>query len=89
MKTAHFFIAGVVQKIGFRSFARDSAVKLGLKGVVRNMKDGRVEVVAQGDAEAMESLERLLWRGARDADVFSVDVEWADEPAFMRFDIEF
>lgn len=88
MKTMHAFVSGVVQKVGFRTFVKSEADSLGLKGFVMNAPDGRVEVRAQGDPESLERFERSLWRGPREADVFSIDVEWAEEDnQYARFDI--
>ena len=55
-----FFVRGRVQGVGFRWWARARAVELGLVGHARNLADGRVEVVAQGDPAALHRLEELL-----------------------------
>lgn len=54
------FVRGTVQGVGFRWWTRARALELGLVGHARNTADGRVEVVAQGPAEALERLESLL-----------------------------
>ncbi|WP_345507051.1 acylphosphatase [Terrabacter aeriphilus] len=54
------FVRGTVQGVGFRWWTRARALELGLVGHARNTADGRVEVVAQGPAEAVERLEALL-----------------------------
>ncbi|MER7071270.1 acylphosphatase [Terrabacter sp. NPDC000476] len=54
------FVRGMVQGVGFRWWTRARALELGLVGHARNTADGRVEVVAQGSAEAVERLESLL-----------------------------
>ena len=54
------FVRGLVQGVGFRWWVRARALELGLVGHARNMADGRVEVVAQGPAEAVGRLEALL-----------------------------
>lgn len=55
-----WFVRGRVQGVGFRWWTRARALELGLTGHARNMDDGRVEVVAQGDADALDRLGRLL-----------------------------
>ena len=55
-----FFVRGRVQGVGFRWWARARALELGLVGHARNLADGRVEVLAQGDPEALQRLEELL-----------------------------
>lgn len=57
---ATLFVAGRVQGVGFRWWTRSRALELGLVGHARNMRDGRVEVVAQGDHAAIGQLEGLL-----------------------------
>ncbi len=54
------FVRGSVQGVGFRWWTRARALELGLVGHARNTADGRVEVVAQGGAAAVERLEALL-----------------------------
>jgi acylphosphatase len=58
-----FWISGRVQGVWFRAGTREQALALGLSGYARNLLDGRVEVLAQGDAEAVAALERWLQRG--------------------------
>ena len=55
-----FLVAGRVQGVGFRYFARDAARREGIAGTVQNLDDGRVEVVACGEAEAMTRFEIAL-----------------------------
>ena len=55
-----FFVHGYVQGVGFRWWVRARAFELGLVGHARNTVDGRVEVVAQGPAEAVDRLQTLL-----------------------------
>ncbi|WP_374929796.1 acylphosphatase [Kytococcus sedentarius] len=57
---ATLFVRGRVQGVGFRWWTRSRALELGLVGHARNMRDGRVEVVAQGDRDAIDRLEELL-----------------------------
>ncbi|GLQ97064.1 acylphosphatase [Dyella mobilis] len=72
MSCARFLISGKVQGVFFRASAREEAVRLGLSGYARNLADGRVEVVADGPAEAVQELERWLWQGPPAAHVDEV-----------------
>jgi len=86
----HAFVSGVVQGVGFRYFTLRIARELGLKGFVRNLPDGRVEVVAEGDKEALARLIDKLHVGPWLARVESVDVRWEEyKGEFDSFDIEF
>lgn len=62
-RASHFIVSGRVQGVGFRAFVADAARAEGLTGWVRNMPDGRVEVQAEGAAEALGRLERRLRQG--------------------------
>lgn len=63
MSTLHVRVTGVVQGVGFRWFVRERARRLGLAGWVRNVADGSVEVVAEGDPGQIELLRGELWKG--------------------------
>jgi acylphosphatase len=68
-----FFVAGVVQGVGYRWYAARQARELGLSGYARNLDDGRVEVVTAGDAQATARLEALLRAGPAHARVDTVE----------------
>ncbi len=61
-----------MQGVGFRFFAREAAVREGLRGFVRNLEDGRVEVQAEGDQAALERFERALHQGPPGAEILDV-----------------
>ena len=84
-----FVISGRVQGVGFRWFAKDVAVREGVTGWVRNLPDGRVEAVAEGDAESVIRVERLLRQGPPGARVQAVNT-MTEEPsgAYRDFSIE-
>jgi acylphosphatase len=60
MERATLFVRGRVQGVGFRWWTRARALELGLVGFARNMDDGRVEICAQGQPEAIERLRELI-----------------------------
>lgn len=72
-------ISGRVQGVGFRWFARDAAVREGVTGWVTNLPDGRVEAYVEGDADAVDRMERALRQGPPAARVKDVFVD-ADDP---------
>ena len=63
-----FLVAGRVQGVGFRYFTRDAARREGIHGTVQNLEDGRVEIVAAGETEAMTRFERAVRRGTDPGD---------------------
>lgn len=81
-----FLISGRVQGVGFRYFAEAVARREGLHGWVRNLPDGRVEALAEGEAEAIERFERAIGHGPPGARVERLDVDHTDpggrEPGF-------
>lgn len=73
MRAVHAVVTGRVQGVTFRHATRTTARGLGLFGWVRNMADGRVEVWAQGEDEAVINLVDWLWLGPAGAVVSSVE----------------
>jgi acylphosphatase len=63
MAAKRLLVSGRVQGVGFRFFTEDRARLEGLHGYVRNLDDGRVEIVVEGDSEALERFERAIRRG--------------------------
>jgi acylphosphatase len=81
-------ISGRVQGVGFRWFARDAARREGVFGWVRNLPDGRVEALVEGEADAVERTERALRRGPGSAHVKDVFVDDQDATgAYKDFSI--
>jgi acylphosphatase len=68
-----FLVSGRVQGVGYRAFARREAEALGLSGHAMNLPDGRVEVLAIGDAAARERLSAALARGPVLARVIGIE----------------
>ncbi|WP_405222478.1 acylphosphatase [Lentisalinibacter sediminis] len=72
-----FFVSGQVQGVWFRASTREQARRHGITGHARNLPDGRVEVLACGDPEALGRLETWLWQGPDAARVTDVAREAA------------
>ena len=70
-----FIVSGRVQGVGFRYFAQDAAHREGLHGHATNQDDGSVEVVAEGDVEALDRFEMALRRGPSKARIERVVVD--------------
>jgi acylphosphatase len=69
-----YVVSGRVQGVGFRFFTEAAAARDGLHGWVRNLPDGRVEISAEGEAEAIERFERHVRHGPPGARVSDVQV---------------
>ena len=83
-------VTGQVQGVGFRYSTVRQARRLELKGYVRNLWDGSVEVVAEGPSERLQQLERWLHRGPPGAIVRRVDSRYSQFQGIYRsFDVDF
>lgn len=79
----HVLLAGRVQGVAFRDSARSRAIELGVAGTVRNLSDGRVELIAEGPRDLLESLVTWCRQGPVFARVDAADVRW--EPYLAEF----
>lgn len=77
MIRAEFKIFGLVQGVGFRYFVYRKAIELGIVGYVKNLYDGIVLVVAEGETKKLEELHRHLQIGPSHSYVKKVDVEYS------------
>ncbi len=80
----HLFISGIVQGVGFRYNARNQARRLGVTGWIRNLWDGRVEAVIEGDEDAVNQMVNWCKHGPIGARVTNVEV--IDEEYKGEFD---
>jgi acylphosphatase len=80
-----FLVRGRVQGVGFRYFAEERARLEGIGGYVRNLPDGGVEALAEGDAEAVTRFERALRRGPVGARVEGVETETLEPLGLQMF----
>jgi acylphosphatase len=69
-----YLLSGRVQGVGFRYFTQRIAAQHGISGWVRNTPDSRVEIEAEGDAEAMRQFESRVSTGPAGAHVDDVDM---------------
>ncbi|MFD1519442.1 acylphosphatase [Pseudonocardia yunnanensis] len=74
----NLWVAGRVQGVGFRWWTRTHALELGLVGVAKNLPDGRVAVVAEGERQACERLRDAIRAGESPGSVAEVVEQWCD-----------
>lgn len=79
VKRAHLWIEGRVQGVFYRAWTRDLANKIGLKGWVKNLPDGRVEAVFEGPEEKVQMAINQCWQGPPAARVTDIEIKW-EEP---------
>ena len=87
---ARFHVSGRVQGVAFRAYTLERALALGLRGYVRNLADGRVEVLACGAAGAVKDLGGWLYEGSPSSRVERVvcgEVDPAECDAYRSFTV--
>jgi len=89
MQRVHVFFSGIVQGVGFRFMVQRFAFKLDLKGWVKNLSDGKVEIVVEGEKDKINELISQL-KNEFDGSIENVDIE-ISEPTneFKSFSIVF
>jgi len=84
----HVFVEGKVQAVFYRTWTFKQACDLGLTGWARNIEDGRVEVVAEGEKKQIDKLIRLIKIGPPLAKVNHLDIIWEKKTGeFEGFEI--
>ena len=89
-KRIHAKVKGKVQGVFYREFTRREAESLGVSGFARNLKDGSVEIVAEGEEKQLKEFEKRFRKGPLMA--FISEIEIKEQPAtgeFDGFDIRF
>ncbi len=83
-------VKGYVQGVGYRFFAVRKAKEYGLKGWVKNLNDGNVQVVAEGERSILEEFIKDLKIGPYSANVTDIDIKWEKYTGeFKNFDVRF
>jgi acylphosphatase len=83
-------VSGRVQVVMYRDFTRRNARSLGIVGEVENLPDGTVRVVAEGEKEALEELERRMKKGSLFSRVNDVALAWQEPTGtFTSFSIRY
>ena len=87
-KGVHLLVNGMVQGVGFRYYVHHAARRHYLTGWVKNLEDGRVEVLAEGDEEELRQFVRDIEKGSRFSTVKEVQTEWLPySNKFRHFEI--
>lgn len=71
-------VHGRVQGVYYRAFTRQHAVRLGIRGYAHNLRDGSVEVYAEGERKQLEAFSQVLKQGPPGARVASIETAWLD-----------
>ena len=89
-KQLHVLVEGVVQGVGFRYFVEKNAIRLSLTGFTRNLYDGRVEVLAEGEESVLKQFLEIIKQGPSFSRVEKTDTEWKEVSGkYTSFNITF
>jgi acylphosphatase len=69
----HYLVSGRVQGVGFRRFTEREAKTRGLRGATRNLRDGRVEILACGPSNSLDLFETAISRGPTGSSVSQIE----------------
>ena len=86
-KAIHCLVSGRVQGVCFRMATREQAMLFGITGWVRNLPDGRVEVMACGEETQLKQLQEWLKRGPEHARVLNLEIKEVEPKDFKDFSI--
>jgi acylphosphatase len=84
-KTVRLRITGRVQAVGYRAWAIATAAGLGLRGWVRNRRDGSVELLSSGPADAVDAMIETCRRGPPAAHVTAIDIAATEDDGSVGF----
>jgi acylphosphatase len=88
-KRLHLFITGQVQGVFFRAYSQAKAHQLGLSGWVRNLPDGRVEMVIEGEPAILEKMLNWCYQGPPRAKVEKIEMVWEKSQGEKEFKIRY
>jgi len=86
-KSVRLYITGSVQGVFFRQFVKEHADKHSIKGYVRNLEDGRVEVFLEGDIDSVDRLIAICKRGPQHSQIRNTEEKKEKFQGFKEFKI--
>ena len=87
---AEIIVSGLVQGVGFRYFVITTAEELGIKGFTKNLMNGDVEVIAEGERSKIDALVSKLKIGPMHAQVKEANIRWKEyKGEFSRFEVRY
>jgi len=86
-KSIRIYITGTVQGIFFRNFVKENAERHDVKGFVRNLEDGRIEVFLEGDIDGVRKMIELCKKGPKHAQIRNVEEKSESFQGFRTFKV--
>ena len=87
MKAVRIEVSGKVQGVYFRHYAREMAIEFGIKGIVKNLPDGNVEIIAEGDESGIQKFTTWCHNGPVFAKVVEVWISEIEFQGYQKFEI--
>jgi len=87
MKTLRVYITGTVQGVFFRKYIKDKADELNIRGFVRNLDDGRIEIIIEGRDENVNEMLSKCKQGPSHAEIKEINFEGLRHQGFKGFKI--
>ncbi|MBT3690895.1 acylphosphatase [archaeon] len=87
MKTLRIYVSGSVQGVFFRKFIKDNADKLNVRGFVRNLEDGRVEILLEGKDDNVKEMLGVCKTGPKHADIKNMEIREIRHQDFKGFKV--
>ena len=86
-KALRLYVTGTVQGVFFRGFVKDNAEKLDVKGFVRNLEDGRVEVFIEGNPDNVNKMVEVCKKGPKHSQIRNVELKEEKFQSFKSFKV--
>lgn len=86
-KSARIYITGTVQGVFFREFIKENAERQDVKGFVRNLEDGRIEIFLEGDTNSVNKMIELCRSGPKHAQISNIEVKDETFQGFKEFKV--
>ena len=87
MKTIRIYITGAVQGVFFRKFLQEKANELGIRGYVRNLEDGRIEIVAEGKDNNIDEMLGICQKGTPHTEIKDIELQKLTHQGFNSFKV--
>ncbi len=86
-KSIRLYLSGTIQGVFFRGFIKENAEKLGVKGFIRNLEDGRVEIFIEGNIDEVKKMITICKKGPKHSEIKNVEEKVERFQDFKQFKI--
>lgn len=86
-KSVRLYINGTVQGVFFRAFVKENAERYNVKGFVRNLEDGRIEIFLEGDSENVNKMTELCKKGPKHSQIRNIQIKPEKFQDFKTFKV--